>query len=257
MAKKNNNNQPKKQGVFRMGTSNIVLAGNKQTFPEAYRNNSRLHYYSSLFNTVELNSSFYKIPLPATFKKWSLDVPDDFRFSVKLFRDISHAKQLEFSSEDIEQFMQAATAIAKAGCLLIQFPGKISFDYFSQVEHLLNVIASKDRQKLWRLAVEFRSGDWYTAETVELLNHYGASLVLHDIPKGKNNAFYTQAPFVYCRYHGPAGDYRGSYPALFLQQEAVKIKRWLKDGKDVYAYFNNTIGDAFKNAMTLRNLVKE
>jgi uncharacterized protein YecE (DUF72 family) len=186
-----------------------------------------------------------------------LNVPDDFRFSVKLFRDITHVKHLQFSIKDTAQFMQSARALAKTGCLLIQFPGKISFDYFTQVEQLLDCISSNNPHQLWRLAVQFRSADWYTAETVELLNQYGASLVLHDIAKGKNKTLYTQAPFVYCRYHGPAGDYRGSYSALFLQQQAVKIKQWLTDGKDVYAYFNNTIGDAFQNAMALRSLVEE
>ena len=65
-------------GILRIGTSNIVVPGTKQTFPEAFRIKSRLHYYASLFNTLEVNSSFYKVPMASTFEKWSLDVPEIF-----------------------------------------------------------------------------------------------------------------------------------------------------------------------------------
>ena len=256
MTKKIKSSKVKQRGVLFTGTSNIVLPGNKASFPEAFRNSSRLHYYSSLFNSLEVNSSFFKIPLPATVKKWSLDVPDDFKFSIKLWRDITHNKELLFNPEDVNRFMQAAMAAGnRAGCMLIQLPGKITLDYFTQIEQLLECIALAGPQQLWRKAVEFRSNDWYTSETIELLNQHDTAMVLHDIDKGRNHEIRTDAAFVYCRYHGPAGDYRGNYGIDFLQSEAEKIKQWLSKGKDVYAYFNNTIGNAFQNAMALQSMV--
>jgi uncharacterized protein YecE (DUF72 family) len=61
---------------------------------------------------------------------------------------------------------------------------------------------------------------------------------------------------IFKRYHGPKGDYKGSYPASFLEDEAIEIKEWLDQGKDVYAYFNNTAeGDAPKDVMTLNKLI--
>ena len=103
----------------------------------------------------------------------------------------------------------------------------------------------------WRIAVEFRNPTWYFGETFELMDEYDASIVLHDIPKAKSKDINKKASFVFIRFHGPNGDYRGNYNNELLKEYADKIKAFLKEGKDVYAYFNNTIGSAFENAGTL------
>ena len=247
-----------KIGTLRIGTSNIVLPGNKQSFPQAFHDKSRLNYYASLFNTLEVNSSFSKVPMPATFEKWSQDVPGDFQFTIKLWKEITHVKELEIDLNNIDHFLKAANRIGdKKGCLLIQFPGKIHLDYYQQVEKILQRIKQFDPLHPWRLAIEFRNASWYVNETLELLDEYGASLVLHDIPKGKNASLNKKAAFIYTRYHGSAGDYRGSYSDDFLLQEANKINNWLNAGKNVYAYFNNTIGSAFENARVLMGMIKK
>ena len=75
---------------FYAGTSNIVLpVPNKSFFPPKYRDKTRLNYYASLFNSVEINSSFYKVPLPRTVEKWTTEVPPNFRFSFKLSKAIT------------------------------------------------------------------------------------------------------------------------------------------------------------------------
>ena len=245
--------QPK--GILRVGTSNVVLPGNKQSFPEAFQHKSRLNYYGSLFNTVEVNSSFYKVPLPSTFEKWSMDVPEDFRFTVKLFREITHVKELRSDLDKINHFIKAADGIGnKKGCILVQFPGKITLNYFNQVEAILQRLEETDQPSQWKKAIEFRSPEWYTGETAELLNEYGASMVLHDIPKAKIFEAGKGSGLVYVRFHGPKGDYRGSYTTDFLEEKTRQIKTWLKEGRDVYAYFNNTMGSAFENAKTLQKL---
>jgi uncharacterized protein YecE (DUF72 family) len=88
-----------------------------------------------------------------------------------------------------------------------------------------------------------------------MLNRYKASLVLHDKPKSKLMEIETSSPLVYLRFHGPRGDYRDSYSESYLQETARRIKQWLHEGKDVYAYFNNTMGAAFDNAQYLQRLV--
>src|SRR6187551_3460492 len=113
-------------GRIRIGTSNGHMTGNKSTFPTAYQLKSRLHYYSSLFNSIEVNSCFYKTPLLSTYEKWAHDVPEDFQFTLKLSRDITHAKELNGDLAGMGAFLNAATGTGtKKGCLLIQFPGKI------------------------------------------------------------------------------------------------------------------------------------
>ena len=236
-------------------TSNIVVTGNKQSFPEEYKLKSRLNFYSSLCNSVEINSSFYKVPMQSTFQKWCADVPENFRFSIKLLREITHVKNLAIDLKSIDTFLQAASGINdKKGCLLIQFPGKITLEYYSQLEQLLIRLVQTDEQNKWQPAIEFRNPSWYVSEAYKLLNEYRATMVVHDMPKAKNYQINEAGAFVYVRYHGPAGDYKGSYSIDFLQQQYHIINGWLNNGKDVYVYFNNTMGNALQNALALQRI---
>src|SRR5437762_5817372 len=158
------------KGIFRTGTSNIVVPGNKQSYPAAFQEKSRLNYYSSFFNSLEINSSFYKVPMPATFEKWSHDVPENFRFTVKLWKEITHVKELKTDLASIDFFLNAADRLGdKKACLLIQFPGKITVEYYRQVEMILDKIRESDKENKWKIAVEFRHASWYIAETFEMM----------------------------------------------------------------------------------------
>src|SRR5579872_6280542 len=111
-------------GTCYIGTSGLVLpVPNKAALPPAFRDQPRLAYYATLFNSLEINSSFYKVPMPVTFEKWAAIVPDGFRFTVKLGRHITHEKGLAFNSKSVDTFMAAADRLgAKKGCMLIQLP---------------------------------------------------------------------------------------------------------------------------------------
>src|SRR5690349_976965 len=88
------------------GTSGLVLpVPNKLFFPDEFKEGSRLNYYASLFNSIEVNSSFYKIPLGRTVANWSADVPEDFRFTFKLFREITHRKPAGIDKGLIRRFV--------------------------------------------------------------------------------------------------------------------------------------------------------
>src|ERR1700749_3370129 len=121
------------------GTSGLVLTvPNKQAFPPEFRDKSRLTYYASLFNSIEVNSSFYKVPMASTVKKWAGSVPDNFRFTFKLWRGITHNKQLTFNPEDVERFIKVIDCAGdKKGCLLVQFPASITLGNSNQLENLL------------------------------------------------------------------------------------------------------------------------
>ena len=166
-----------------------------------------------------------------------------------------HAKELVFNEADIEMFIQRAYFLQdKKGCILLQVPGKITLDYFNQVKEILKVITNAEHTSEWNKAIELRNASWHTGENFELLNEYNASMVLHDFPKGKIEEVNYQADFIYLRFHGPTGNYRGSYSYEFLTQKADQIKEWRNNGKNVYAYFNNTGGEAYQNAHTLKEL---
>jgi len=241
-------------GKLRIGTSNGHIPGNKSSFPPAFQLKSRLQYYSSLFNTIEVNSCFYKTPLRSTYEKWAKDVPDDFQFTLKLTKDITHVKELKGDLACMDNFLHAAAGAGnKKGCLLIQFPGKINLEHYTQVENILEQLRVHDPGHEWRTAIEFRNESWYVGETNELLNEYNATMVLHDFSKAKISAFEGKANFVYMRFHGPTGNYRESYSDRVLDEKAKMISGFLETGRDVYAYFNNTAGSAFENAIYLQS----
>lgn len=245
------------KGVLRIGTSGIVVPGPRESFPVQFQDKSRLNYYSSLFNTLEVNSTFHKLPMRSTLEKWSLDVPEGFQFTIKLWREITHVKGLHIDPGNIDTFFSRAEAIGnKKGSLLVQFPGSITVDYSKKVEKIFERIDELDRENKWQKAIEFRSVTWYVSETCELLNKYNASMVLHDMPKSKNEFLNEAEKFIYLRFHGPKGDYRGSYSDEYLRAQAEKIGNVLNNGKDVYVYFNNTMGDALQNALSLKNMLK-
>jgi uncharacterized protein YecE (DUF72 family) len=240
-----------------IGTSNPVVPGNKDTFPGTFRLKSRLHYYGTLFNSVEINKSFYKIPLLKTYERWSQELPEHFRFSLKLSKEITHSKQLKGDLRIIEKFLNAGNGVGrKRGCILVQFPGKINLDYFKQVEKILRELQGNKSGEGWKIAVEFRNPGWYIGETWEMLDEFKAAMVLQDIPKAKMMEVKGHADFIYCRFHGPTGNYRDSYSDAYLLKVATRIRQWMKEGKESYIYFNNTIGGAFENARLLKQLLE-
>ncbi|MDB5192665.1 MAG: hypothetical protein JWQ96_2228 [Segetibacter sp.] len=248
----------KTAGIFRIGTSNIVVPGSKETFPPEFQQKSRLNYYASLFNTLEVNSTFKKIPMLSTFAKWSAEVPEDFLFTLKLWKEVTHIKQLNIKLANVDLFFNAAQHIGnKKGCLLVQFPASITADYSDKVEQILERLHQLNKESKWRLAVEFRSTTWYNKQFFELLNNFNASMVLQDMPKSKNLDLDQGADFIYYRFHGPKGDYRGSYSNEIFEEQAERMRGFLSDGKDVYAYFNNTMGSAYDNAMSLKAAVEK
>lgn len=229
---------------------------NKSQFPLQYQNKSRLSYYASLLNSLEVNSTFYKLPLPSTVARWATEVPDGFRFTFKLWREVTHAKGLAYHNDDIDRFLTAIhPALSKAGCLLIQFSQSIKFSQLRKVEEMIKYITGHRLFTGWRLALEFRDKSWYNNTVWEMLETYHAALVQHDMPRSATPGIDLEARFAYYRFHGQAGDYRGSYPDDFIAHYALDIRHRLSLGKEVYVYFNNTIGDAIHNALDLQKLV--
>ncbi|HMF71401.1 MAG TPA: DUF72 domain-containing protein [Flavitalea sp.] len=250
---RNNSNM---RDVF-LGTSGLVLpVPNKSFYPAAFKEKSRLTYYSSLFNTIEINSSFYKLPRKSTIANWAGSVPDNFAFTFKLWKEITHRPALEFDPRNIGQFMEAISAAGtKKGCLLVQFPGKIGIDDYNQIEKILYFINESDITKEWKVHVELRNTSLYVSEIYELLKEYNAGMVIHDIAKSTTLLDAFEGESMYLRFHGPEPGYTGSYSEKFLQNYARLIRDWHRKGKPVYGYFNNTLGSAFDNLTKLKQLI--
>lgn len=248
---------PTIQEKYYSGTSGLLLpVRNKLFYPDEFKDSSRLCYYASLMNSIEINSSFYKVPMAATVKKWANSVGEDFRFTFKLWKEITHNKGLAFSPDAVDHFMSVISMAGdQKGCLLVQFPPSLKVSSLGQVEQLMIRIRRNDEQKEWNIALEFRHASFYQEDVFDLLEKYGMGMVIHDKPPAITPLTNLDCPFVYLRFHGPGGSYRGSYSDDVLYEYATYIRDWILDGKTVYAYFNNTMGDAIKNLEQLRRYV--
>ncbi len=241
---------------FYSGLSGLQLPIPKYLFPPPYENATRLTFYASHFSSIEINSSFYKIPKPATVAKWAELVPEHFKFTFKLWKEITHIKGFNFNPEDVSTFFKSINSVhKKRGCLLIQFPPGLGREYFVQLKNLLNCIKESNPQQGWALAVEFRNNSWYHEDVYNLLNNYNATMVIQDTPKSATPLIQHSSECLYIRFHGPTGNYRGGYSEDFLKDYATQIKEWIEEGKIIYVYFNNTMGDAFNNLKTLNQFI--
>jgi uncharacterized protein YecE (DUF72 family) len=244
------------KGFFFSGTSGLVTAIPQREFPQEHNDKSRLAYYALQINSIEINSSFYKIPRAVTVSNWATMVSDNFRFTFKLWKEITHQKQLAFSRDAIEKFFSVIDHVGdKKGCVLIQFPPGVKIDLLQQFEQLL--IAVNQINKGWNIAVEFRHPSWYQEKVYELLVNYKAGLVYHDKTGSATPLIDLEGDFIYQRFHGPGGDYKGSYDDGVLYEYSLYIQEWREDGKMVFVYFNNTAGDALKNLNLLKRYVDQ
>ena len=243
--------------LFYSGISGVDLPVRRSQYPPEFKEKSRLHYYASLFNSIEINSIFYKLPRHSTVVNWAATVPDNFRFTFKVSKTITHVKGLDFTAKDVDDFITTVENIGdKKGCLLAQFPPSLTIEKINQLQKLLETLGEATENRNWKIAMEFRNSSWYEREVYELLEEFNVSMVIHDIPKSATPLSMVKANFIYLRFHGPEPRYRGDYSDDVLKRYATDIKGWLNENKIVYAYFNNTAGAAVKNLQTLNGYVK-
>ena len=126
---------------------------------------------------------------------------------------------------------------------------------FEQLQKLIQTIEYANKNQGWKIAIELRNPSWYNEEVYDLVRQYNICMVIHDLPASATPHEVPTAGFPYLRFHGAGGKDRGSYTDDFLCQYAQHIRQWANEGKAVYFYFNNTMGDAVKNLQTLNGFV--
>lgn len=221
-------------------------------YPRGLPSARRLARYVEVFDTVELNASFYRWPKDSTFIGWRAQLPDGFTMSVKAHRGLSHYRRLASPEPWIERFESCWTTLGdRHGVLLIQLHPEQARDD-ARLDTFLAAMP-----KWIRVAVELRHSSWDHPDVYALLERHDAAYVvmsgagLSCIPRATTD-------FVYIRMHGPDQDsmYAGSYPHQELRRWAQRIAGWDADGTDVWMYFNNDLGGhAVRNALALRELL--
>lgn len=238
-----------------VGTSGYAYSHweNGVFYPENLAKSKKLEYYSQHFKTVELNSTFYRLPGEKVFESWYKKTPKDFVFSVKASKFITHTKKLEDFEEFWETFLERVLILKeKLGPILFQLPPGLKKDS-KKLKNFLKTITHSIPQTL-RFAFEFRNKSWCENQIYKILQKYNCAWVIADSPSWPK-VFKVTADFVYVRMHGSKVLFTSNYSHKELKDLGQKIKRWLKS-YDVYVYFNNDAkGYAIENAKELLELL--
>lgn len=209
-----------------------------------------LRYYAQHFDTVEINMTFYRLPKPHIVQRWVDESPRDFVFSVKVSRYITHVKRLLDIPANLPILYERIAPLLrspKLGPLLWQLPPTFTCD-LDRLAQALEHLHDGHRH-----AFEFRHPSWFRDETYTLLREHRVALVIGDRPQV--NGFQTHeltADFAFVRFHSGTRGRNGNYSHSEIDEWAVRLARWSRDG-DVFAYYNNDWeGYAIENALYLK-----
>jgi uncharacterized protein YecE (DUF72 family) len=216
-----------------------------------------LEFYAARFDTVEVNNTFYRLPERSTFATWRAQVPAGFLVAVKASRFLTHMKRLRDPVEPLTRLFSRADALERQlGPVLYQLPGNFTLD-LPRLDDFLRRLPRTAGGRRVRHVMEFRHPSWYVPETFQLLEEQHVALCLHD-KRGSRIAEPFVGPFVYVRFHGTSGHYRGSYGARELDTWAHRLAEQAQDGQHVFAYFNNDPDAvAVENALALRSAIQK
>jgi len=270
-----------------VGISGYDYRGWKDSFyPPGVPRRSWLAFSSRIFNSIELNGTFYSLKSPATFSRWAEDAPDDgFVFAVKGGRYITHNLKLRNCETALGNFFASGILALgrKTGPFLWQLPATYRFeasrlDAFMRAlpkdsdaaarvakrhDHRLRhgVLIRGDEAVAYRHAFEVRHPSYFCDEFYELLRRHGCAFVIADTAGKFSYAEQVTADFVYVRLHGSSALYASDYTDEELAAWAAKVREWTGPGRgnglDAYIYFDNDAKvHAPYNAMQLADLLR-
>jgi uncharacterized protein YecE (DUF72 family) len=204
-------------------------------YPEDLATKHWFEHYASLFDTVELNNSFYRLPTEHAAESWAAQAPPGFLYSMKLGAFGSHRMKLRDAASWLPNHLDRLDRLgAHGGPTLVQLPPR----WRRNVERLDEFLTVAPASRRW--AVELRDPTWLHDDVYEVLHRHGAALCIHDLLAGV--PWELTADWTYLRFHGPAAvehPYQGRYGGRRLWRVAERLGSWLADGVDVYAYFDN------------------
>ena len=204
-------------------------------YPEKLAQRRWFEHYATLFDTVEINNTFYRLPPPTTTEAWERQAPDGFVYALKVGQFGSHRMKLKDSAGWLPNHLDRVERLKDhLGPNLLQLPPRWKRNLERLDEFLTNAPSSM------RWAVELREESWVHDDTFDVLKRHGAALCIHDLLD--KHPWELTTDWAYVRFHGPDAlnvKYWGRYGPERLEPPAARMEAWLEDGVDVYAYFNN------------------
>jgi uncharacterized protein YecE (DUF72 family) len=211
-----------------------------------------LEYYAQHFDTVEVNSTFYRLPRETAVANWVGESPPGFLFTVKMSRYATHIKRLRDLAPSIALFyerIQPLVASPKLGPVLWQLPPDFRRDDARLTQAL-------DQLPRGRHCFEFRHESWFVEEVYELLRRHAVALVIGDTPQRPFQPHVFTADWTFVRFHHGTRGRESNYSQRELEEWAQRIAAWRRE-VEVLAYFNNDRrGFAPRNALELRKLLE-
>jgi uncharacterized protein YecE (DUF72 family) len=210
-----------------------------------------LEHYATVFDTVEVNATFYRLAGPDAVANWVAQTPHDFVFAAKASRYLTHMKRLTDADQGVRRYYDSIAPLVdspKLGPILWQLP-----DNFRRDDDRLGF--ALEHLPPGRHAFELRHPSWFAEPVYELLRAHGAAFVIHDSKRRDPTPEVLTTDWTYLRFHHGRRGRRGNYSETELREWAKKV-RDLTSEADVYAYFNNDWETfAPRNALHLRGLV--
>lgn len=235
-------------GNLHIGTAGWNVPGpSRDHFPET---GTQLERYASVLKAAEINSSFHRSHKMETYARWAESVPDDFRFSVKIPKTITHVSRLIGCSDLLTRFLGEIAGLgSKLKCILVQLPPSLEFE----VEVANNFFVELTTATTCAVVVEPRHKTWFTSNATQILRTLGVSRVAAD-PAVVQAASEPggSARTVYFRLHGSPTKYFSPYTASYLDGLAFRLRKYSQERTPVWCVFDNTIkGEAAANALYL------
>jgi uncharacterized protein YecE (DUF72 family) len=239
-----------RRGVSRVGCSGWVYKDWRGVvYPTQLPMRRWFEHYATLFDTAEINNTFYRLPPPETVTRWAAQAPDGFTYAVKLGGFGSHRMKLRDAVTWLPNHLDRVYRLGPSlGPNLVQLPPRWKRDTGRLREFL--EVAPRDV----RWAIELRDPTWVADDVLQILTDHGAALVIHDLlPR---HPWILTTDWTYVRFHGPNAiedPYRGLYGGRRLGRVSTRLREWLDEGFDTYIYFNNDwYGHAVTDARWLR-----
>jgi uncharacterized protein YecE (DUF72 family) len=218
-----------------VGTSGWQYAHWRRTFyPEGLPQADWLDFYAQRFQTVEINSSFYRLPERATFERWRDGTPGDFIHCPKASRFLTHMKKLREPEQHVRLFLERADGLdAKLGPVLVQLPATFK----AAPDRLAQTLAAFPRPV--RVAVELRHDSWFIDEVRDILADRGAALCLADRRSKPVTPLWRTADWGYVRLHEGAGRPHPCYGRSAIAAWAARVAELWPADENVFVFFNN------------------
>jgi uncharacterized protein YecE (DUF72 family) len=245
---------PGRERALRIGCSGWNYASWKDEVYDGLPARLWLEHYARHFDTVEVNTTFYRLPKRDAVANWERTAPQGFLFALKASRYLTHIKRLLDLGPGLDRFYERVSPLLgspKLGPILWQLPPTFRRDD----ERLANALSRLARTRE-RHCFEFRHPSWFAEDVYALLRAHGAALVIGDRPEVKSfqaHVFTTDWTFV--RFHYGSRGRRGNYSDTELREWAARFREWSAD-MEVFAYFNNDWEVfAVRNALRLKELL--